>query len=268
MRIDGHQHFWVYNTIRDKTWITDSMSVLKHDFLPAAVKPLMEENGIDGCIAVQADQTKAETHYLLDLAGTYDFIKGVVGWVDFTEDLSAFKSLKGFRHIVQAERQDDFLLREDFCQGISLLSQYNFTYDILIYPKHLPHAIKFIKKFPGQKFVIDHLAKPAIKNHLVQEWKNELEPFKQYENVYCKIAGLVTEADWEHWNTADFSNYISIVLDIFGDDRVMFGSDWPVCLTAANYSQVCDIVNENTLFLDTAEKEKLWGKNCLNFYRR
>jgi L-fuconolactonase len=274
MKIDSHQHFWEFDKVLDKSWISDSMSVLRQDFSPTQVQPLMLEKGIEGCVAVQADQTEDETHYLLDLANKYSIIKGVVGWVDFRapniderlEYFSGFKALKGFRHIVQAEKEDDFLLRKDFCEGISLLKKYNFTYDILIYPKHLKHAIKFVERFPDQKFVIDHIAKPFIKDQIIKEWKEELEVFGKYENVYCKMAGLVTEADWDNWKFEDFSSYVSITLDIFGTDRVMFGSDWPVCLPSASYSQVCEIIEKNTSFLNSEEKEKLWGLNCSNFY--
>jgi len=274
MKIDSHQHFWEFDKVLDKSWISDSMSVLRQDFSPTQVQPLMLEKGIEGCVAVQADQTEDETHYLLDLANKYSIIKGVVGWVDFRapniderlEYFSGFKALKGFRHIVQAEKEDDFLLRKDFCDGISLLKKYNFTYDILIYPKHLKHAIKFVERFPDQKFVIDHIAKPFIKDQIIKEWKEELEVFGKYKNVYCKMAGLVTEADWDNWKFEDFSSYVSITLDIFGTDRVMFGSDWPVCLPSASYSQVCEIIEKNTSFLNSEEKEKLWGLNCSNFY--
>jgi L-fuconolactonase len=274
MRIDSHQHFWEFDKVLDTSWINDSMAVLRQDFSPKQVKPLMLENGIEGCVAVQADQTENETHYLLNLAKNHDIIKGVVGWVDFRapdinerlEYFSEFKALNGFRHIVQAEKEDDFLLRKDFCNGISLLKKYNFTYDILIYPKHLKYAQKFVEKFPGQKFVIDHIAKPFIKDQAIDEWKEDLKVFGKYENVYCKMAGLVTEADWNNWKFEDFSSYISITLDIFGTNRVMFGSDWPVCLPSASYSQVCEIIEKNTSFLSPEEKEQLWGLNCSDFY--
>ena len=274
MKIDSHQHFWEFKAIRDTSWINDSMSVLRQDFSPVQVQPLMLENGIEGCVAVQADQTEEETHYLLGLAREHSFIKGVVGWVDFRADdigerleyFSQFKALKGFRHIVQAELEDDFLLRKDFCNGISLLQDYDFTYDILIYPKHLKNALKFVEKFPDQKFVIDHLAKPNIKAQVVKGWKEDLEAFGPYENVYCKMAGLVTEADWDHWKLDDFTTYVSITLEVFGVDRVMFGSDWPVCLPSASYSQVCDIIEQSTSFLNSEEKEKIWGLNSAMFY--
>ena len=274
MKIDSHQHFWEFDKVLDKSWINDSMSVLRRDFSPTQVQPLMLENGIEGCVAVQADQTEDETHYLLGLAEKYNIIKGVVGWVDFRapniderlEYFSGFKALKGFRHIVQGEKEDDFLLRKDFCNGISLLKKYNFTYDILIYPKHLKHAIKFVDKFPDQKFVVDHIAKPFIKAQAIDEWEEDLRVFGKYENVYCKMAGLVTEADWDNWSLSDFTSYISITLDIFGTNRVMFGSDWPVCLPSASYSEVCEIIEKNTSFLSPEEKEKLWGLNCSDFY--
>ncbi|CAL1519355.1 amidohydrolase family protein [Chitinophaga sp. MM2321] len=274
MKIDSHQHFWVYDPVKD-AWIDDTMDVIKKDFSPEEVWPLMQENGIDGCVAVQADQSEQETRYLLGLADKHPFIKGVVGWIDFravdiAERLayfSSFKNLKGFRHIVQAEPNDDFLLQEDFCRGISLLRKYGYTYDILIYPKHIKTALEFVKKFPDQPFIIDHLAKPFIKDQLVDDWKRDLKAFADLDHVSCKMAGLVTEADWHQWKLPDFEPYVTTVLDIFGTDRVMFGSDWPVCLTGASYSQVCAIVEESTAFLSPTEKAKLWGTNCSKIYR-
>lgn len=274
MKIDSHQHFWEFDKVVDPSWINDDMSILRRDYLPSDVQPLMQKNGIAGCVAVQADQTEDETHFLLDLASRYDMVKGVVGWVDFRsaqikerlDYFAGYKLLKGFRHIVQAEKEDDFLLRDDFCRGIALLQDYSFTYDILIYPEHLKYAHEFVKRFPVQKFIIDHIAKPYIKEGLVGEWKKDLQVFGRYENVYCKIAGLVTEADWKAWQIADFTPYVSTVLDIFGTDRVIFGSDWPVCLPSASYDQVCDIVEKTTSFLSGEEKEKLWGTNAIRFY--
>lgn len=273
MKIDSHQHFWVYDPVKDK-WIDDSMQVIKKDFFPEDVFPLMQKNDVDGCVAVQADQSENETHFLLDLAEKHDFIKGVVGWVDFRSEnirqrldyFSQFKKLKGFRHIVQAEPDDDFLLRDDFCRGISLLRKYNYTYDILIYPRHIKTALKFVKKFPGQKFVIDHLAKPFIKKGLIEDWRSDLKQFADFENVSCKMAGLVTEADWDNWTINDFKVYVQTVIDIFGTDRLIFGTDWPVCLTGASYDQVCEIVEATTSFLGLSEKDKIWQKNCRDFY--
>jgi len=274
MRIDSHQHFWKYDPVKD-AWITEAMAVIKNDFMPEDVYPQMKANGIDGCIAVQADQSEAETHFLLELAAQYDYIRGVVGWVDFRatnitdrlEYFSQFKALKGFRHIVQAEPQDDFLLREDFCQGIALLSKYGFTYDILIYPKHLLHALTFVKRFPEQQFIIDHLAKPLIKAQHISRWLEDIRPFAKFENVSCKMAGLVTEGDLANWKMTDFKPYVNAVLDIFGTDRVIFGSDWPVCLVGASYAQTCEILEKNTAHLSSVEKEKLWGGNCARVYK-
>ena len=211
-KIDSHQHFWKYDPVKD-AWINDDMKVIQRDFMPEDLEPLLHENGIDGCIAVQADQSEAETHFLLELAQNNDFVKGVVGWVDLRipdlksrlDYFSQFKKLKGFRHIVQAEPEDDFLLKDDFCNGIAQLEQYNFTYDILILPKHLPYAVELVKRFPNQKFVIDHLAKPNFKQNDFSDWKKGIIVLAKCENVYCKVSGLVTEADWNNWSETDFT---------------------------------------------------------------
>jgi len=273
MRIDAHQHFWIYNSVRD-AWIDDHMEVIRKNFLPKDLLPVLQENNMDGCVAVQADQSINETNFLLELANENDFIKGVVGWVDLRmenleeqlEQYVSFKKLKGFRHIVQAEKQADFLLRDDFCKGISLLQKHGFTYDILIYPKQLMVAIEFVKRFPEQFFVIDHLAKPNIRERKIGEWEKEIKLIAAFPNVYCKLSGMVTEADWGRWFVDDFKPYIEIVLENFGIDRVMFGSDWPVCLLAATYKQCCEILEENTIYFSEEEKRKLWGENAIRFY--
>jgi L-fuconolactonase len=273
MKIDSHLHFWHFDPVKD-AWITDDMSVIKNNFMPDDLLPLLKQQDITGGVAVQADQSEKETHFLMNLAATYDYIKGVVGWVDFRaihieerlEYFSQFPILKGFRHIVQAEPQDDFLLRPDFLKGISALSRYNLTYDILIHPRHIPYAVDFAKRFPNQRFVIDHLAKPFIKYQLWDDWAKQLHAFSALENVSCKLAGLVTEADWKNWKYIDFSKYIETTLEIFGTDRIMFGSDWPVCNLAANYSEVCEILNKHTKLLSKDETDKIWGKNCTTFY--
>ena len=273
MQIDAHQHFWIYNSVRD-AWIDDDMEVIRKNFLPKDLLPVLQENNMDGCIAIQADQSINETNFLLELANENDFIKGVVGWVDLRkenleeqlEQYISFKKLKGFRHIVQAEEQVDFLLRDDFCKGISLLQKHGFTYDILIYPKQLKFAIDFVKRFPEQFFVIDHLAKPNIRESKIDEWKKEIKLIAAFPNVYCKLSGMVTEADWGIWFVGDFKPYIEIVLENFGIDRVMFGSDWPVCLLAATYKQSCEILEENTIHFSEEEKRKLWGENAIRFY--
>ncbi|SMO46969.1 amidohydrolase family protein [Solitalea koreensis] len=273
MRIDSHQHFWKYNQVRD-AWITDDMKVIQRDFLPEDLAPVFKENYIDGCVAVQADQSEEETYFLLDLAIKNEFIKGVVGWVDLRADnleerliyFSSYKKLKGFRHILQAEVQDDFLLKPDFCKGISKLKEFGFTYDLLVAPKHLPYVIEFVKRFPDQPFVLDHLAKPYIKDGKIEEWKKDIQILAQYPNLYCKLSGMVTEADWNNWNAPIFKPYIDTVIECFGVERVMFGSDWPVSLLAASYKECCEILELNTAALSQNEKDKLWGINANNFY--
>ena len=273
MKLDAHQHFWQYHPIKD-AWITDDMKILKRDFMPADLQPLLHQHGFHGCIAVQADQSEQETFFLLELAENFSFIKGVVGWVDLCaanigdrlEYFSTFPLLKGFRHIVQGEPQDDFLLRKDFCRGISLLRQFDFTYDILIKPRHLQYANEFVRRFPDQPFVINHLAKPFIREGIFDDWQKQMRLMAQSQNVSCKLSGLVTEADWQSWNTDDFRIYIETILDSFGPDRILFGTDWPVCLLAAGYGQVCNLVEQHTAHFTTAEKEKLWGLNAERFY--
>jgi L-fuconolactonase len=273
MKIDSHQHFWKYHPVKD-AWITDDMKVIQRDFLPVDLLPLLQENHIDGCIAVQADQSEYETHFLLLLAKENDFIKGVVGWVDLCgenlesrlEHFAQFKKLKGFRHIVQGEADENFLLQEDFCRGIAKLEKYNFTYDILIFPRHLPVAIKFVKKFPNQKFVIDHLAKPNFKQIDFDQWEKGIREIASFPNVYCKVSGLVTEADWNDWTEADFTYCLNVVTEAFGINRLMFGSDWPVSLLAASYVQSCAIVENYFSKFSTEEQDRIWGKNTLDFY--
>jgi L-fuconolactonase len=273
MKIDAHQHFWKYNPVKD-AWITNEMKLIQKDFFPGDLEPSLRKNGFDGCISVQADQSEQETLFLLGQSESNDFIKGVVGWIDLRNEnvqsrlgkFASFKKLKGFRHIVQAEKDDQFLLGKAFCNGIQLLANYRFTYDLLIRPHQLKSAIHFVQKFPNQMFVIDHLAKPMIKERELADWKKDMRHMAQFENVCCKISGMVTEADWKNWNTQDFKPYIDMVIESFGTDRVMFGSDWPVCLLAATYEQVCEIVETNTSHLSSHEKKLLWGLNASKFY--
>ena len=273
MKLDAHQHFWQYHPVKD-AWITDNMKILQRDFMPGDLQPLLQQQGFQGCIAVQADQSEQETFFLLELADNCSFIKGVVGWVDLCaanigdrlEYFSTFPLLKGFRHIVQAEPQDDFLLRKDFCRGISLLQQFDFTFDILIKPHHLQYANEFVRRFPDQPFVVDHLAKPFIREGIFDDWQKQMQLMAQSQNVSCKLSGLVTEADWQSWKTYDFKIYIETVLESFGPHRILFGSDWPVCVLAAKYGQVCELIEQHTAQLTSTEKEKLWGLNAQRFY--
>ncbi|MDH5603512.1 MAG: amidohydrolase family protein [Cyclobacteriaceae bacterium] len=273
MRIDAHQHFWKYSPLTHP-WISTQMGVIKRDFFPEDLAPLLKENGFEGCVAVQADQSERETDFLLDLAGKHDFIKGVVGWVDLRagntrerlEHYRAFDKLKGFRHVVQDEQDNHFIERENFISGVRILRDFDLTYDILIYPRHLGPTKKFLEALPDQKFVIDHIAKPFIKNGILEPWEEEIRALARFPNVYCKVSGMVTEAEWKAWTQDDFKKYMDVVFDAFGTDRLMFGSDWPVCLLSATYKEVVGIVEEYCEGFSAAEKEKLFEKNCKRFY--
>jgi L-fuconolactonase len=273
MKIDSHQHFWRYNPTRD-AWITDDMSILKRDFLPEELALECKANGIDASIAVQADQSENETLFLLELAQGNPRIAGVVGWTDLASanveeqllNFSRHEKLRGFRHIAQAEPDDRFLMQPAFLRGISRLRQFDFTYDILIYPKQLPAAIELVSKFPEQRFVIDHLAKPSIKSNEIIFWDAHIRRIAESPNVFCKLSGLVTEADWRNWKPADFKPYLDVVFDAFGVDRLMFGSDWPVCLLAAAYAQVKQIIEDYLHGCTSAQKENIFGGNAIRFY--
>lgn len=273
MKIDSHQHFWRYNAQRD-AWITDEMSILKRDFLPYDLFPELAAHGIHGTVAVQADQSEDETRFLLDLADRHPQILGVVGWVDLCsanlpdrlEFFSQFHKLRGFRHIVQAEPDDRFLLRQDFCRGVSRLQRFGFTYDILIYPKQLPAVREFVAKFPEQRFFLDHLAKPAIRTKEIAAWATEIRALAAHQNVFCKLSGLITEADWRHWRPEDCEACLDVVFEAFGADRLMFGSDWPVCLLAGTYGQVKELIANYVRGFSPAEQDKIFGLNAARFY--
>jgi L-fuconolactonase len=273
MTIDSHQHFWTFDPIRD-SWITDEMSVIQKDFYPENLQSVLQANDIDACVAVQADQSLAETRFLLDLANKNDFIKAVVGWIDLQandidEQLSEWKSekkLAGFRHILQAEPELTYMLRPNFMRGVGALAKHGFTYDILIFPKHLPVVQKFVAHFPDQPFVLDHIAKPYIKTGLIDEWKKNIKTLAKLENIQCKVSGIITEADWKNWTYEQIKPYLDVVFDAFGTDRIMFGSDWPVCLVAGEYAQVNGIIKTYTKDFSASEKTKIFGENAANFY--
>jgi L-fuconolactonase len=273
-RIDAHQHFWAYDH-REYAWIDDSMASLRHDFLPQDLKPELERNGLHGCIAVQARQSLEETQWLLELASRVPFILGVVGWLDLQstqlrsmlESFAPNRKLVGVRHIVQSEPDDRFLLRPDFLRGIALLEEFDLSYDILIYPRHLPVAAEFVSCFPRQRFVLDHLAKPPIKGGSLHPWETGIRDLAKFPNVHCKISGLVTEADWHSWTPGHLAPYLDVTFDCFGANRLMFGSDWPVCTLAAPYSRVFQSV-ENYLKKFSAEMGKaVLGGNAKQFYK-
>lgn len=274
MRIDAHQHFWKYNEDRD-TWITDDMEVIQRHFVPEDLRPILPRVGIDGTVIVQSDQSKDENIFQLANALQHDFVKGVVGWVDLmakdVEDQLAyykeFKKMRGFRHVLQSEEQRDFMLQPDFMRGIGALKQFDYTYDILIYPDQLKHSLELVKKFPDQPFVLDHLGKPNIKDGQIDEWKKDIQKLAELENVYCKVSGMVTEAKWNEWKKNDFKPYMDAIVEAFGTDRLMFGSDWPVCLVAAaSYEEVLEIVNSYFEAFSDSEKEMVFGKTAIKFY--
>ncbi|MBC3787699.1 amidohydrolase family protein [Spirosoma utsteinense] len=272
MTIDAHQHFWHFDAARD-TWITDDMAVLRRDFLPADLEPVLVQNGVDGCVAVQAAQSEDETLFLVRMAQVYDIVKGVVGWVDLQSGtlpdrltaLAQHPELKGYRHIAQSEPVD-FLTRPGVVQGIRRLAEFGMTYDILIYPAQLKAALHLVRAVPEVNFVIDHLAKPSIRTKDISRWSNFMAEIAKCKNVSCKVSGLVTEADWQAWSKKDFFPYLDVMFDHFGPDRLLFGSDWPVCLVAANYTQVKTLVEEYVAPWGSEVREKVFGENAIKFY--
>jgi L-fuconolactonase len=277
MRIDAHQQFWLYNET-DYGWIGDSQRFLRQDFLPAHLQPYLHENGLAGTIAVQARQSIQETEYLIQIAKSNDFVKGVVGWVDLKAanllaTLSKYQAeLAGVRHVIHDEPDIDFMLQDDFSRGIGMLQDFNYTYDLLIRPELINNSLKLIDRFPDQQFVIDHMAKPNIASGEIESWKSGMIKVAERENVYCKLSGLVTEAAYQTWNEEevplnDFEPYLDIVMDSFGAARLMFGSDWPVCTLAATYDEVYDIVNEYIFKLSPDEQTDIMGETATRFYQ-
>ena len=270
--IDTHVHFWKYDKLRD-AWITDKMKTLQQNYLPETIAGTLKRNSITGCIAVQADQSELETLFLTELAKTHDIIKGVVGWIDLQNEnieerlhyFSHYPIIKGWRHIVQGEA-DDFLLRPAFQRGISFLQKYNYTYDVLIYPKQLKSTLEFVSKFPEQKMVIDHCAKPDIAGKKIDEWAALMKEIAKQPNVYCKLSGLFTEAKWKEWSPAEFYPYLDTVFNAFGTDRLLFGSDWPVILLSGIYVQWKSLLEKYMEDFDSEEKENVFGQNAIRFY--
>ena len=273
LRIDAHQHFWRYDRER-LPWIGDAMPALGRDFLPEDLQPLLAASGFTGCIVVQAQQHAAETAWLLQLAQRYPFIRGVVGWVDLcaanvTDQLAALaahRRLCGVRHIVQDEPDDRFMLRPDFLRGIAALSAAGLTYDILVFARQLPAAIELVRRFPEQRFVVDHIAKPEIRTRRLEPWKQHLGTLAAHPNVFCKLSGMLTEADWRKWRAGDFTAYLDIALACFGPARLMIGSDWPVCLLAGTYADAVAVVMEYIGRLARDEQTGILGDNAARFY--
>ena len=274
MRIDAHQHFWRYNA-DEFDWIDDSMSSLRRDFGPTDLEPELERSGFHGSIAVQARQSLEETRWLLELAESSRLILGVVGWVDLRSpdvrsQLQAFAGnpkLLGIRHVVQSEPDDRFLLQPEFLRGISALEEFDLTYDILIYPRHLQVAAEFVRHFPRQRFVLDHLAKPLVKSGRFHPWEAGMQGLARFSNVFCKLSGMVTEADWQNWKPEHIAPYLEIALDCFGPDRLMIGSDWPVCTVAASYAQTMNIVLDQFGKYPADVQHAVLGGNAQRFWK-
>jgi L-fuconolactonase len=274
MKIDAHQHFWHY-TPEEYGWIGPDMGILRNDHLPADLAPLLELAGVEGTVAVQARQTLDETEWLLELADWHPAIKGVVGWVDLCspglrgqlERFCAHPRFRGVRHVVQDEPDERFMLRQDFIRGIGLLAEFDLTYDILIFPRHLAVACELAGRFPEQRFVLDHIAKPLIKDGKMIPWDADIRRLAAFPNVFCKVSGMVTEADWRRWRPSDFQPYLDVVFAAFGSKRIMFGSDWPVCTLAGVYADVVKIVSDYVQQLSEEEQADVWGETARRFYK-
>ncbi|MNH90964.1 Amidohydrolase [compost metagenome] len=273
MRIDTHQHFWKFDPIRD-SWITEEMQVIRRDFSPLDIQFVLERNGFGGSVAVQADQSKEETAYLVQLANDYPFIKGVVGWIDLQaadirQQLDGYQSdtvIKGFRHIVEGEVDPDFLIRPAVLNGLKALADYGYTYDLLIRPRHYAATLDCVQQNPNLQFVLDHIAKPPIKSKAFDEWAAFIDALSAFPNVVCKVSGLATEADWEGWKLDDFKQYLEHIFARFGNERIMYGSDWPVCLLAASYEESIAIVEDKLGQFTAAEKNAFWAENAIRVY--
>lgn len=273
MIIDAHHHFWEYDPV-EYDWIDDEMSAIRRDFLPVNLQETILETPVEGVVSVQARQSIEETDWLLKLASENEFIKGIVGWLplrqknikDLLEKYSGFSALKGVRHVVQGEPDPEFLMGREFNRGIALLKDYGLTYDVLIFAHQLPAAIRFVKQHPEQLFVLDHIAKPEIRQDKIVAWRKDLKELAQCENVFCKVSGMVTEADYRTWTEEQLQPYLETVLDAFGPGRLLFGSDWPVCLVATAYSKWFDLVSRFFSTLSHDEQELIFGRNAQYVY--
>lgn len=274
MRLDAHQHFWRYDPAK-YSWISDEMAPLKRDFLPEDLAPLLAASGFDGCLSAQACHSLEETQWLLELAGQNAFVKGVVGWLDLCSpglpvQLERFQNhpkLVGVRHSVQDEKDDEFMLRQEFRRGIAKLAEFGLTYDLLLRPRHLRAGVKLVEEFPKQQFVLDHIGKPDIGAGLMQPWERGIRALAKFENVHCKLSGMVTETRWKQWRVEDFRPYLDVVFEAFGPQRLMIGSDWPVCTLSGEYAAVAGVVMEYLNGASAEAREGILGENCARFYR-
>lgn len=273
MRIDAHHHFWKYDPA-EYGWIGSDMALLRRDYLPEHLEETAAAAGIDGVISVQARQSVEETAWLLELARDSRLIRGVVGWVplissDVEKSLERFAAeakFRGVRHVLQGEPDERYMLRDDFNAGIRALRQFGLVYDILIFERHLPQTIEFVDRHPEQVFVLDHIAKPRIKDGVLKPWEENLRELARRENVFCKLSGVVTEADWHGWTDEQLKPYLDAVLATFGSRRVMFGSDWPVCLVASDYERWLETVHRHTAQFSSDEREAIFGGTAAKVY--
>jgi L-fuconolactonase len=273
-RIDSHHHLWKYSP-KEYPWMLDGMGSIRHDFLVGDLQQVMQAVGIDGAVTVQARQSMAETEWLLDLASRHDLMRGVVGWVPLAdpavgsqlEKYAANPKLKAVRHVLHDESDDFYILRDDFNRGIARLKEFELGYDILIFERHLPQTIEFVDRHSNQVFIVDHMAKPRIKDGLLSPWREHMRDLARRQNVYCKLSGMVTEADWNAWAESDLQPFIDVVLECFGPERVMFGSDWPVALVACTYKQWVGVVERATASLSLSERNRLFGGTAKEAYQ-
>ena len=273
MRIDAHQHFWTYDPLRHG-WIDEGMKAIRRDFLPIDLEPELKKAGIDGTVAVQADETDAETDFLLGLAEENAFILSVVGWVDLKvpdtetrlQALKAHRKLSGFRSILQGRSDEEYLSNRSFLHGVGLLRRYGYRYDLLVYHDQMASLLRFTDRFPDQPFMLDHLGKPPIAEGGMRRWRDEVRILARHPHTFCKLSGLVTEARRDRWTYNDLAPYMETVAEFFGTDRLCFGSDWPVCLTAADYATVTETVRRFLSQVDEADRERVMGLNAKQFY--
>ncbi len=267
MKIDAHHHFWEYDPV-EYDWIDESMAAIRHDYGPPELKAELDRTGIDGVVSVQARQSLEETHWLLSLAEQHAFLKGVVGWLPLADpdcEIPDHEKLKGVRHVVQGE-PDGFMSGRAFNQGVARLREHRLVYDVLIVERQLPEAIRFVDNHPDQVFVLDHIAKPKIRDNEVSPWREQIELMAERPHVSCKISGFVTEADFNTWTPNALKPYFDVVLDAFGPERLMFGSDWPVCLVACPYERWHTQVSEWCAELSDAERNHIMGETAQKVY--
>jgi L-fuconolactonase len=276
MRIDAHQHFWRFDAA-EYGWIDDSMSILRRDFLPPESAREMAAAGCDACVAVQARQTLDETRFLLALADAHPSIAGVVGWIDLQagvrgvwaqiESFGSHPKLVGLRHIVQSEADDRFLVRPQVLEGLAILADFDLAFDLLVYRRHLRVAAECVARFPSHRFVLDHLAKPNIRDGEIDAWERDIRALAAHPNVFAKLSGLITEADWRHWTRDQIRPYLDVAFDAFGWERLMIGSDWPVCLVAGSYERATALVVDYTAARPVHEQQAVLGGNAQRFWR-